>query len=129
MEEALLTSESAIQSSYIVWLNLQYPKIADVTAAIPNGGRREARYGQRLKREGLKKGFPDVGIFTPRGNYHGLFIEFKSKKGIVGKEQLAVMKSLVNEGYLCKVCKSLNEAIELTKKYLALGQPYESIFV
>jgi hypothetical protein len=122
MEERLLATESAIQSSYIEWLNLQHPKIAEVTASIPNGGKRDVRYGSRLKREGLKKGFPDVGVFAPRGRYHGLFIEFKSMKGVARKEQLIVMGNLTREGYLCEVCKNLDEAIGVTKSYLLLSQ-------
>lgn len=120
MKCSLLPSESVIQSSYIMWLNAQYPKVAEVTASIPNGGKRELRYGSRLKKEGLKKGFPDVGVFTPRGEHNGLFIEFKSKKGSIRQEQSAVMQRLMNEGYLCEVCRSLESAIEVTKNYLAL---------
>jgi hypothetical protein len=120
MEQRILASESAIQSSFVEWLNLQHPKVAEVTAAIPNGGKREARYGNRLKREGLKKGFPDIGIFAPRGSYHGLFIEFKSRKGVIRKEQIEVMESLTKEGYLCEVCKSLEEAIKITNNYISL---------
>lgn len=125
MEKRKSASESAIQSSYITWLNFQYPKIAEVTAAIPNGGKREVKYGSRLKREGLKKGFPDVGVFTPRGRYHGLFIEFKSAKGVVRKEQSIVMENLETEGYLCEACKSLEEAIEVTKNYLANNSSFK----
>ena len=120
MEQRKFPTESEIQSSFIEWINLQHPKVAEVTAAIPNGGKREARYGGRLKREGLKKGFPDVGIFSPRGNHHGLFIEFKSRKGAVRREQAEVMGSLMKEGYLCEVCKSLEEAIMITNSYLNL---------
>lgn len=116
----LLASESAIQSSYITWINLQYPKVAEVTASIPNGGKREGRYGIRLKKEGLKNGFPDIGIFSPRGKHNGLFIEFKSKKGSIRKEQCIVMNSLTKEGYLCEVCRSLKEAIKVTNNYLSL---------
>src|SRR6185503_7847972 len=113
MEQRKSASESAIQSAYIEWVKLQYPRIAEVTASIPNGGKREVKYGYRLKREGLKKGFPDVGVFVSRGRYHGLFIEFKSQKGIVRKEQSMIMESLSREGYLCEACKSLEEAIEV----------------
>lgn len=120
MNREISASESVIQSSYISWLNIQHPKIAEVTAAIPNGGKREARYGSRLKKEGLKKGFPDVGVFSSRGKYHGLFIEFKSKKGTVRNEQSVVMGRLKNEGYLCEVCRSLDEAMIVTNDYLSL---------
>jgi hypothetical protein len=118
-----MTTESAIQSSYFRWLKLQHPKVAKVSAGIPNGGQREPRYGARLKREGLKVGFPDTVMLTPRGRYHGALIEFKSKKGVVRKEQSEVMDDLTKEGYLCEVCRSLEEAIAFTNSYLALGVP------
>lgn len=111
-------SESAIQSSYIAWLNLQYPEIAGVTASFANGGCRDPRYGARLKREGLKKGFPDVGVFYPSNPYHGLFIEFKSANGVLSSEQLTMAGKLTKQMYKCVICRSLEEAISTTKNYL-----------
>jgi len=99
-------SESDIQSSFIIWVNLQYPLIADVTASFANGGARHPRYGNRLRREGLKRGFPDVGIFTARGKYHGMFIEFKSAKGKLSPYQRQAITDLRLQGYKCVVCKS-----------------------
>ena len=118
MLKTLSVSESAIQCTYIKWLNLQYPAVADVTASFANGGKRDVRYGQRLKREGLKKGFPDIGIFVANGKSHGMFIEFKSKKGVIKKEQKATMTVLEAQGYTCAVCRSLEEAIDATSSYL-----------
>ena len=111
-------SESDIQASFIIWINLQYPIIADVTASFANGGHRDPRYGHRLKREGLKRGFPDVGIFTARGKYHGMFIEFKSAKGKLTTYQRQVMVDLRLQGYRCVVCKSLDEAMNETVFYV-----------
>jgi len=118
MDKRLLPSESAIQSTYITWLNLQYPAVADVTASFANGGKRDSRYGNRLKRESLKKGFPDIGIFVAKGDKHGMFIEFKSDRGIVRKEQKQAMSVLSAQGYRCAVCRSLEEAIDVTSSYL-----------
>jgi hypothetical protein len=89
-----------------------------VTAAFPNGGIRELRYGARLKREGLKKGFPDLGIFWPVNEYHGAFIEFKSKNGVLRKEQAEMLGLLNSQGYCCIVVRGIDEAIAFTKKYI-----------
>ena len=113
-----MTSESAIQSTYLAWLKLQYPKVYEVTSSFPNSGVREPRYGARLKREGMKKGFPDLGIFWPSEPYHGMFIEFKSAKGVVRKEQKEVLEKLSANGYLCAIAKSLDEGINKTNSYL-----------
>jgi len=111
-------TESAIQASYLVWLNLQYPEVADVTAAFVNGGARDPRYGARLKREGLKNGFPDIGIFYPCGPYHGMFIEFKSLNGTMRIDQLSIMEKLICHMYKFVVCRSLEEAINETQNYI-----------
>lgn len=118
MDKRLLPSESAIQSTYITWLNLQYPAVAEVTASFANGGKRTARYGQRLKREGLKAGFPDLGMFVAKGGHHGLFIEFKDSDGVIRKKQKYAMSVLSAQGYRCAVCRSLEEAINVTSSYL-----------
>jgi len=113
-----IISESSIQCNYLKWLNFQHPEIFEVTSSFPNGGVRDPRYGARLKREGMKKGFPDLGIFSPRGQYHGMFIEFKNEKGRVSPEQKEILYKLQAKGYLCVICKSIEEAINLTNEYL-----------
>jgi hypothetical protein len=113
-----IISESSIQCNYLIWLKLQHPEIFKVTTSFPNGGAREPRYGARLKREGMKNGFPDLGIFSPCGEYHGMFIEFKNEKGRLTPEQKDVISKLQSKGYNCVVCKSLDEAINQTSKYL-----------
>jgi len=111
-------SESSIQGNYLIWLNFQYPDVYKVTSSFPNGGARDPIYGARLKREGMKKGFPDLVIFYPCGEYHGMFIEFKSEKGIITKEQKEVISNLKSKGYYCTVCRSIEDGINQTIKYL-----------
>lgn len=111
-------TESIIQCNYIQWLKLQHREVASVTCAFANGGARTASYGARLKREGMQPGFPDVGVFYPFGGYHGLFIEFKSKKGKVTKLQEKALVNLAEKGYSCWVCYSLEDAIKVTRHYL-----------
>ncbi len=113
-----LISESTIQCNYLKWLNFQHPEVFDVTSSFPNGGVREPRYGARLKREGMKKGFPDLGIFYPCGDYPGMFIEFKNEKGRVSTEQKDIISKLQVKGYHCVICRSLDDAITQTNKYL-----------
>jgi hypothetical protein len=113
-----IISESSIQCNYLLWLKLQHPDVFKVTSSFPNGGVREPRYGARLKREGMKKGFPDLGIFSPSGEYHGMFIEFKNEKGRLSPDQKEVISKLQAEGYHCVVCKSMEDAINQTNLYL-----------
>ena len=75
-----LVSESSIQCNYLKWLNLKYPDVFKVTSSFPNGGVREPRYGARLKREGMKKGFPDLGIFIRVVSIMECLLNSKMKK-------------------------------------------------
>lgn len=113
-----IISESTIQCNYLKWLNFQHPEIFKVTSSFANGGARDPRYGARLKREGMKKGFPDLGVFVPCREYHGMFIEFKNEKGRVSPDQKEVISKLQAKGYLCVICKSIDEAINQTNEYL-----------
>ncbi len=116
--------ESAIQCNYIQWLKLQYPKVWGVTCAFVNGGARTASYGARLKREGMKPGMPDVGVFFPQGQNHGLFIEFKAKRGKTTLIQQEMLVKLEEQGYKCCVCYSLEEAIKETREYLRFPRQF-----
>jgi hypothetical protein len=118
MLSTLRPSESAIQSTYIKWLRIQHPAVSEVTASFANGGKRTGRYGKRLKREGLKVGFPDIGMFVAKDKHPGLFIEFKDDEGVVSKEQKYIMSVLGAQGYTCAVCRSLEQAIGVTESYL-----------
>lgn len=113
------TEESKIQSAFLEWLSLQYPKIMQVTFSIPNGGDRSISYACRLKREGLLPGVPDIMIAYPFGLFHGLFIEFKSKTGKLSDPQKEIIPRLRNQGYKVEVVKgNWEDGITVLKKYL-----------
>ena len=85
---------------------------------IPNEGKRSKRYGAELKRQGLKAGFPDLGLFVPRGNKHALFIEMKVGRNKCTDNQKKWIRELINQNYEVKVCYSCEEAIQVIKRYL-----------
>jgi len=72
----------------------------------------------RKKRLGYQAGTPDVIIFEPRGNYHGLFIEFKSKKGSLTNEQRIFKEMAEQRGYKYIVVKDIIKGIEQIENYL-----------
>ena len=85
---------------------------------IPNEGKRSATYGAKLKRTGLRKGFPDLFIPAARKGYHGLFIELKrDRNSMPTAEQLAWIGKLNTNGYYATVCYGAAAAIEEIKKY------------
>jgi hypothetical protein len=72
----------------------------------------------KMKRSGYKKGSPDLMIFEPRGDYHGLFIEMKKPGGILGVHQKTWLERLRKKGYYTAACYSYDEAIEAITRYL-----------
>ena len=54
----------------------------------------------------------------PRGDYHGLFIEMKSKGGRLSDYQKKWLLNLNNNGYLALPCYSVDEAMDTASRYL-----------
>ena len=53
-------SESQIQHDCLTWFRLQYPSLAFMLFAVPNGGKRDAKTGARMKYEGAISGVSDL---------------------------------------------------------------------
>lgn len=76
----------------------------------------------KAKKQGMKKGYPDIFLPVSSKGFHGLFIELKREKGgILSDEQKTWLKQLVNQGYLAIVCKGSDEAINAIIDYLSNG--------
>ncbi|SEI98605.1 VRR-NUC domain-containing protein [Azotobacter beijerinckii] len=101
------------------WFDLQYKALRGRLVAIPNGGDRHGAVAAKLKAEGVRKGFPDLLLLTPRAGYHGLVIEMKRVKGGTLKdEQAEWLEWLAGQGYMAVVCKGADQARETIKRYL-----------
>lgn len=88
--------------------------------AIPNGGRRDAVTGARLKAEGVRAGAPDMFLAVPRKNAPGLFLELKKQKGgRVSENQKTMHEALSQAGYPVCVCRGWDEARREIEKYLS----------
>jgi hypothetical protein len=77
------------------------------------------------------KGWPDLTILTPRGGYHGLFLEIKSegtrlakRDGTPASEHIArqelTMRLLAKAGYMTGFAVGAEDAIDKIEKYLHL---------
>ena len=74
----------------------------------------------RLKETGYKKGFPDLFIYEPRGDHHGLAIELKRDNGgRVSQSQKEWKERLEKRGYRATVAKGYEEAKSVLLDYLA----------
>lgn len=89
---------------------------------IPNGGARNKREGAHLKRQGVRPGVPDLCIPMPKGAYHSLYIEMKTKKGRATQAQKDWIELLNSLGHCAHICKGADAAIELIRKYMNLKE-------
>lgn len=111
-----MKNEYRIQADFIRYLELMYPDILRTIS--PAGFIMSAGMAMKMMRMGYRKGTPDVMVFEPRGNWHGLFIEFKDPKGVTSDAQKVFHSALRDRGYCCVVCHSTEEAILTTTQYL-----------
>lgn len=116
-------SENQIQARYFGWADMMALKIPSLKLLfhIPNGSHKSVTSRAIFKLIGLKAGVPDVFLPVAAGEYHGLWIEFKSEKGRVSDVQQEWHEKLAEQGYKVIVSRDWNEAADETLRYL--GQP------
>ena len=107
-------SEADEQAAVIEWC--AWNKV--LVFHIPNGGARDARTGAQLKRQGVKRGVPDLCVPVARGGYHGLYIEMKTRTGRLSSEQETWLRRLQSEGYRAVVCRGAGQAINEIDDYM-----------
>ena len=73
------------------------------------------------KKQGVKKGVPDLCLPVARGGYHGLYIEMKFGGNKPTENQLAWILGLKRNGYAVMVCYGAKEAQDAIRRYLAYG--------
>jgi hypothetical protein len=111
--------EALIQEAVINYINAQYPRLLYCASA--GGVRTSMKQAVKMKKTGYVKGFPDLFIYEPKGQWHGLAIEMKAAKGIVSQSQKEWWANLNNRNYMAFVCKGFDEAKKVIDDYMALG--------
>lgn len=111
--------EHLIQVSCVRWFRLSYPPLAYNLFAVPNGGRRDAATGSKLKEEGVLAGVSDLILLMPNQDYHGLLIEMKTPKGTQTESQREWEKRMNAHGYKYVVCRSLDDFMTAVSDYLS----------
>ena len=74
--------------------------------------------GAKLKRKGVLAGVSDCIILEPRGKYHGLIIELKTKGGTISLSQRLFITNANERNYKAVVCWSIDEVEDVLKDYL-----------
>jgi hypothetical protein len=107
--------EYQLQKAVCKYLDLQ-----NVLYCGSMGGQYQVHFSQRIKakKSGYKKGFPDLFIYEPRGEYHGLAIELKVGYNKPTLEQLTWLNKLTERGYLAMSSNGLDQTIEIIETYL-----------
>ena len=97
--------ESMDQVSAIAWFEYHYPN-AKIVATV-NERNSSARDMEKLKRQGLVTGFPDLSIYYKGVAY---FIEMKRSKATasaIKKDQVIQLNELQDQGFEVAVCFGL----------------------
>lgn len=114
-------SEHAEQVALMRWATLmerRFPELA-LLHAVPNGGARDVRTGFRLKREGVKRGVPDICLPVARGPWHGLYLELKRRDGgTLSEAQEWWLTHLQEQRYYAVVARGWEHAASLLVDYL-----------
>ena len=96
----------------------RYPMLANLVH-VPNGGSRNKREAARLKREGVRAGYPDLLLEYASCGKYGLRIELKRRKGYtISQEQKDWIIRLNNYGYAAVFCFGWVDAWNVIKLYL-----------
>ena len=123
-------SEHEHQAALFHWAEMEAKKIPelDMLFAVPNGGHRHAAVAAKLKLEGVKSGYPDIGLDVARHGFHGLRIELKKPKcgksaaGRLSKPQADWLQKLSDQGYMAVCCVGWEAAKETIEGYLIGGK-------
>lgn len=116
---------SRLQAGCVKWFRYQYSEYKDLLFAIPNGlpiydNKLRVQIYNRLKKEGLQPGVPDLFLAVGNSIYNGLFIEVKSKTDRLRKTQADMIRELESENYKCIIVRSLDEFIDEINEYMRI---------
>ena len=111
-------SESSEQKAFFRWWGMMKHRWPNyICFAIPNGGRRDAITGARLRLEGVLAGVPDIFLAKAASGKYGMFIEMKTKRGRLSERQRDLFPLLEAVGYAVVVAPGWKEAADAVEMY------------
>jgi hypothetical protein len=113
-------SEHAHQKAFIQWCKLHerlYPELGLIYHT-PNGSKRTPWQQRQAKADGMRAGIPDIHLPVARGDYHGLWIEFKFGKNTLTRAQHDYLMALKDQQHCCEVVYDWGHAKDLVIWYL-----------
>ena len=115
--------ESKLQIQCVSWFKYQYPYLAPLFFAVPNGGSRDKREAAIMKAEGITAGVSDLILNIPAGKYTQLAIEMKDVKGTQSSAQKRYQRYAEAAGIKYIICKSFEEFRTQVIVYLEASSP------
>lgn len=111
--------EHRLQALCVRWFRAEYPELSGLLFAVPNGGRRDALTGAKLREEGVVAGVSDLVLLKGNGTYNALLVEMKTNTGRQSQSQRDWQAVVERYGEcLYTVCRSVEGFIEAVRGYL-----------
>ncbi len=113
--------EHEIQVAIFTWAKnniAKYPELALLHASL-EGVRLPIGLAVKMKKAGMRAGFPDIILDVARGGYHGFRLELKAPGGKLSKTQKLVHQALINEGYCVVTAYGFKDAVAALQSYLS----------
>ena len=105
--------------AYLDKMGYRYKATPNGMCAGSGGGR--FAYIAKMKRQGLKTGYPDIDIYVKNSKFNMLIIEMKRQEGgVLSPEQKNWLNWLDTNGYCVAVAKGCDAAIRILNKYLGM---------
>lgn len=112
--------EHQLQVRCVEWFFNESPYHELPLFAVPNGGRRDAVTGAKMKAEGVVAGVADLILLHPSksGKYHSLCIEMKTPQGRQSDTQKEWQRKAEGSGNKYVVCRSFEQFQQIIRSYL-----------
>jgi len=110
--------ESNLQMTCVRWFRLQYPEMAGLLFAVPNGSKRGKVTAAILKAEGALAGVSDLLFLMPAGTCPYLCIEMKTQTGRQSPAQKEFQNNVEAVGARYALVRSFDEFVSLIRNYV-----------
>lgn len=119
MRKKNASPEHDIQCEVVRRLKEHAPEV--MFCATVGGVRLSMNQAKRMKAAGYLAGIPDLLFFEPRGEFVGLAIELKAKRGRVSAAQREALRLLRERGWRAIVCTGFDECAAALREYFDDG--------
>ncbi len=108
--------ESKLQINCVRWFKIQFPM--HILYAVPNGIYSSKLQGKIAKDEGMLAGVADLVLMYGNDQYHSLYIEMKTAKGVQSESQKIFERRCKIFGFKYVICRSFEEFRAEITEYL-----------